>query len=351
MELIKKFKIFNIYKKNYFILIAVITSFITTSLPVKADIAPPPLTTFNLYINKKGHIVFPTKQQKKAIEYISTQKYKLGEYNEGLALKQENGKWGFVDINNNWVIEPKFPGINCFYSDISGNIHRNIYCLGFTAFSEGLASIKYEAKPMVRLRDKDNKLRKYEVVFDTEIENSKYNNEVYGTIENNKFHIKLLTKLIPSGSNLYCEEPYTLERQEQIKKLKKADFFYEYKTGYIDKQGNIVFDVSDYQDTYPFSDGMAAVAKFHRGKYGFIDKTGKLVIKPKYRFVSNFNNGIARVQIYTSYVLFPFSIILLVLIILVSITIKRDLKNLIKKEETDMVYESSDDNKETTNQE
>ena len=71
---------------------------------------------------------------------------------------------------------------------------------------------------------------------------------------------------------------------------------YSVKTGYMDKTGKFVIKPRS-MEAFPFSDGMAAVC-FHEDmkerdfiKWGFIDKKGRLVIKDKYRAVSRFENG------------------------------------------------------------
>jgi hypothetical protein len=71
---------------------------------------------------------------------------------------------------------------------------------------------------------------------------------------------------------------------------------YSFKTGYMDKTGKFVIKPR-VMEAFPFSDGLAAVC-FHEDprerdfiKWGFIDKKGRIVIKDKYRAVSRFENG------------------------------------------------------------
>ncbi len=53
------------------------------------------------------------------------------------------------------------------------------------------------------------------------------------------------------------------------------------KWGYIDKTGKIIID-PQYDDAWPFSEGLAAVmiVDEETGKWGYIDKTGKYVWEP-----------------------------------------------------------------------
>ncbi len=71
------------------------------------------------------------------------------------------------------------------------------------------------------------------------------------------------------------------------------------KYGYADAQGNIVIKPT-FDKAHSFSDGMAAVMinENYTEKWGFIDKTGKLVIPATYRLApGRFSEGIAAVRI------------------------------------------------------
>lgn len=65
------------------------------------------------------------------------------------------------------------------------------------------------------------------------------------------------------------------------------------KYGFVDKTGEMVIPlVYDYADN--FSEGLALVRK--GGKYGWIDKTGKIVIPLEYDFAHSFSEGLACVR-------------------------------------------------------
>ena len=64
------------------------------------------------------------------------------------------------------------------------------------------------------------------------------------------------------------------------------------KYGFIDKAGKVVIPLN-YDDTWYFTEGLAAVKQ--NGKYGFIDNTGKVVIPLKYDKADSFYNGVAGV--------------------------------------------------------
>ena len=65
------------------------------------------------------------------------------------------------------------------------------------------------------------------------------------------------------------------------------------KWGFIDKTGEVVIPL-EYGDVGSFSEGLAAAEK--DGKYGFIDKTGKVVIPLEYDNVGGFSEGLAAAE-------------------------------------------------------
>jgi hypothetical protein len=65
---------------------------------------------------------------------------------------------------------------------------------------------------------------------------------------------------------------------------------------YIDRGGQVVIDGSKYQSVRSFSEGLAAVHSANQG-WGFIDKTGSMIIQPQFADVRDFSEGMASVQI------------------------------------------------------
>ena len=65
------------------------------------------------------------------------------------------------------------------------------------------------------------------------------------------------------------------------------------KYGFIDKSGKVVIE-PQFDDAEPFSEGLAQVEK--DGKYGFIDKSGKVVIEPQFDDANPFSEGFAWVE-------------------------------------------------------
>ena len=64
---------------------------------------------------------------------------------------------------------------------------------------------------------------------------------------------------------------------------------------YIDYTGSVVIDSSNYRSAGSFSEGLAAVES-KEGKWGFIGKSGEVVIKPQFQYAGNFSEGLALVE-------------------------------------------------------
>ena len=66
------------------------------------------------------------------------------------------------------------------------------------------------------------------------------------------------------------------------------------KWGYINKAGKMMI-AAKYDDAASFSDGMAKI--IIDKKAGYVNKTGVVVIKPQYKFAGDFGEGLAAVSI------------------------------------------------------
>jgi hypothetical protein len=66
------------------------------------------------------------------------------------------------------------------------------------------------------------------------------------------------------------------------------------KWGYIDKQGKIIIK-PQFESAKEFSDGMAVVSKNQDKTFGYIDQSGKFIIEPGFQVAYPFSEGLARV--------------------------------------------------------
>ena len=71
--------------------------------------------------------------------------------------------------------------------------------------------------------------------------------------------------------------------------------------GFIDNTGSLVIEPQFERVAWGFSEGLAGVYDGQKKKFGFIDKTGNFVIEPKYEFPWKFTNGLARVDMGSSW--------------------------------------------------
>ena len=69
------------------------------------------------------------------------------------------------------------------------------------------------------------------------------------------------------------------------------------KYGYVDKTGKVVIPFEHNISAGDFHDGLAVVYDAANAFYGYMDKTGKVVIPYQYAYVSDFVNGFAVVQL------------------------------------------------------
>nr|NQU90583.1 WG repeat-containing protein [Bacteroidota bacterium] len=195
-----------------------------------------------------GKIGFINKTGTLCIGYKYCENY-VSEFSEGLAA---------VEIKDGW-------NSKCGYIDKNGNTVLDFIYKKVGKFSEGLAPVKFYS-------DNEQNLSPKKVYY-----------------INKKGEIVLTTKY-ESGSSF--SEGIAFVRESVIKDGK---FLYSI-IGAIDKYGNELFEPK-YQFASAYQDGYARINSNGglRGKYGFIDKKGNIVIDTIYDGATNFFNGLALV--------------------------------------------------------
>jgi len=219
--------------------------------------------SYPCYIDKAGNIIIRPKEE---------QKFKY-HFSGGLACFEVIPKtdrlyerFGFIDKGGYVVIEPQFwtksifvDGIACvttglglfYYIDkygrnVFGKIFNNAY-----SFSDGLAAVSI-------------------------------NNNKYGYIDR-------------SGEIVIdCEYDYADSFSDGLALVKKHTSKYEEDIMFINKKGKVQFKVPESISIIrKFSEGLALVEVDK--KWGFIDKTGKIVIEPAFVNAESFSEGLAKV--------------------------------------------------------
>lgn len=180
-------------------------------------------------------------------------------FTEGLALIKKNGKYGFIDKRGEIVIPPTFDAA--------------------LPFSEGLAAVRKGAK--------------------------------WGYIDKTG---KLVAKPLFNNAASFSEGLASVNIAGEVEACAVigedtiAYFTRGGKNCYVDRTGVIVIR-TDYDYVFPFENGFAMVCKGGKvgrwgitgGKWGLIDKRGRLAVEAIYEDVNNFREGYARVRLQERY--------------------------------------------------
>jgi hypothetical protein len=105
-----------------------------------------------------------------------------------------------------------------------------------------------------------------------------------------------LAFVVPDGGYPTCidksgEEKFKLKEARTVFAFSEGLAMFvttDMKFGFVDKTGTVVIS-PQFEDALPFSEGLAAVSQ--NGRYGFIDKNGKTVINLQFDYVMPFSEG------------------------------------------------------------
>jgi hypothetical protein len=225
-------------------------------------------------------------------------------FSEGLARVRIKEKWGFIDPSGKLVITPNF-------ELTSNNEEANDRSLDF---HEGRAAVCFAKDSAGRLPkwgyiDQSGKLvvpAKYDhaerfsegLALVTDDYSKTKGNETtiyiggagkYIDRDGNVVSLTVVGETFAEGLAIAF-----LERTERT----DEDNQKEPKVGFIDKTGR--FRIAPrFWVPYAFSEGLARVRAGDRDEWGYIDHTGRLVIKMKYENAGDFHEGLARVTLGT----------------------------------------------------
>ena len=219
------------------------------------------------------------------------------EFSEGMLPIAEDGKWGFIDKEGNWVIQPDFDYALSFSEKLAGVKDAKSRKYGFIddegnwvieakfedigSFKDGIAPAKLDGKYGFIDKEGNWVIKNsflYVQAFCDEIAIVQDVNENWGTInEDGEWIIKPRFQAIKEFS-------------EDIAAAKKNG-----KWGFIDEDGKWIID-NDYYDAGSFVDGLAYVQDGKDGKYGYINNDGEWEIEPEYDRAFDFSQGLACVK-------------------------------------------------------
>jgi hypothetical protein len=214
-------------------------------------------------------------------------------FEKELKAKKIGNKWGYVDPNGKFTINPKFDGAEAFseglakvkignkwgYINRSGKLIINTKFDETERFDEGLAKVKVGDK--WGLIDRTG-----QTILNPEFDEIGFFEEGMARVKiDDKWgYIDRTAKPI-----IHPQFDDAWRFYEGLAAVKIND-----KWGYIDKTGKIIitpqFDIS-----LGFTEGLAE-AKLG-DKWGYIDKTGKIIINPQFDYSGGFYEGLAAVKI------------------------------------------------------
>jgi hypothetical protein len=221
-----------------------------------------------------------------------------GDFSEGLAGVRLGDKWGYIDEHGKVAIAPQFCEVSPF---------TNSMAFAFTSKTEsGDATYVYidtrgnpVSPPQKRVSTQTGEWPIWIADGLVPVCREENGRQMWGLMDASG---KLV---VPHQFSWICRF------REGLAKV----MLDEGKMAYIDKTGKVVIPVAPYLDSPSFSDGFAdglasvAVPRSPQDppppfktkgpplKYGFIDKTGKAVIPPRFDWVEDFKDGLAAVRI------------------------------------------------------
>ena len=216
------------------------------------------------YIDRQGKIVIPPQFESTMVDGALT----AVQFSEGLAPAYLKGKWGFIDATGDFVIKPKYSAV--------------------WSFSEGLAEIR-TADGLSGYVDKTGKLI---VTPLSSLGSNPFSDGLAGVYigELSKGHWGFINK----SGEMVIEPRFDAAGpfSEGLASVRISDQY-----GFIDTQGNFsVRPNSKYLYGPPFHDGFAPVWNME-GKGDLIDKSGSILCGFRYRGVSPFSEGRAAIDV------------------------------------------------------
>lgn len=241
-----------------------------------------------------------------------------------LFCAREGDRWGYIDRNGNWIIEPRYDDVQnfnedgiaevsirprWFYIDRTGKkIEKPKYCEYELVenFSNGLAPFENNSGKRGYVNKSGKVVIKPRFCV---VGNFSTNGLAPVTLIKNKplrisfkkRHNECKSCLRRMSKACYIDRTGTIVIEP---KFDDAGSFSDNglawaclneRFGYIDKTGNFVIEPRFYDACDFEQDGWACVC--FDGKWGFIDRTGKFVIEPKFGAVESFaENGLAHVS-------------------------------------------------------
>ncbi|HSA05750.1 MAG TPA: TonB family protein [Candidatus Gastranaerophilales bacterium] len=243
-------------------------------------------------VQKQADYLFPIETEgkygyidNKGKEIVKPQYEEVFPFSEGLAAVKINNKFGYINTKGNFVIQPELCSAQNF---LEGLALVSPDCVSkYFINNQGLKVIENKQIDFINSFDdglasgflfKEGEQASEQIVF----------------VNKNGEILLDLSKLgyYSCGEELICRN-----FSQEFLAVNDRKLYLEkniYKWGFIDKKGTTIVKPK-YEYVHDFSDNLAAVEV--NGKYGYLNKQGKEVIKPQYDDAKDFSEGLAAVLI------------------------------------------------------
>lgn len=234
--------------------------------------------------------------------------YGFGGFNDGLAIVEVDGIFGFINSENDIVIEPKYYRVNEFHNGIAlvqDNMFTSAYFIntsgktilnnrefGVSEYNEGLINCKSLIEKKWGFVDIDNNFI-IPPIYDYTSSFHEGMAAVIPTLIGKKVNKKQLFGFVNRNNEVLIPPDFNIANGHFSEGL---CCIWDNGNGYMNTKGEVVIPC-EYLVGENFSDGLASVQLKKNNKHGFINRDGNMVIKPKFEHVERFENGIAKVTI------------------------------------------------------